>query len=117
MSDCPLSGVFLLLLFPALPTRAAAAARNTDQGRSRKNMIMTANTSRTQFSGPSRPGLAKSTQAAAPVAALTRPAKAIAAPSHDEIGLRAYEIWLSTGKQSGRDQEHWFQAEHELSRE
>jgi hypothetical protein len=47
---------------------------------------------------------------------LPKPAKAKAAPSHDEIVLKAYEIWLSTGKQSGHDQEHWFQAEHELSR-
>ena len=77
---------------------------------------MTAITSRTQFPGSSQPGFAKPTQAAAPVAALPKPAKAKATPSHDEIVLKAYEIWLSTGKQSGHDQEHWFQAEHELSR-
>ena len=76
---------------------------------------MTTNTSGTQFSGSSQPGGKKPTQAAATLAFLRNPLKkAKAAPSHEEIVLRAYEIWLSTGKESGRDQEHWFQAEREL---
>ena len=77
---------------------------------------MTANTGRTQFSGSSQAGFTNSTRIAAAVAALPNSTTAKAAPSHDEIVLRAYEIWLSTGKESGRDQEHWFQAEQELNR-
>jgi Protein of unknown function (DUF2934) len=76
---------------------------------------MTTNTSKTQFSGSSQPGSTKSTQAVALVAALPERSKAKAAASHEDIVLRAYEIWLSTGKESGHDQEHWFQAERELS--
>jgi hypothetical protein len=37
------------------------------------------------------------------------------APSHERIAARAYEIWQATGRPSGHDQEHWFQAERELS--
>lgn len=78
-------------------------------------MSMTTNTGATQFSGSSQRGLTKPTPAVAAMTALPNPAKAKAVPSHEDIVLRAYEIWLSTGKESGRDQEHWFQAERELS--
>ncbi len=33
---------------------------------------------------------------------------------HDEIARRAYELWQKGGRQPGRDQEYWFQAEAEL---
>ena len=35
-------------------------------------------------------------------------------PSHEEIKQRAFEIWEREGRVSGRDAEHWFQAEAEL---
>jgi hypothetical protein len=76
---------------------------------------MTTNTDKTQFSGSPKSGSAKPTLAAAAGAFLRNPLKATqAAPAHEEIVLRAYEIWLSTGKESGHEQEHWFQAEREL---
>jgi Protein of unknown function (DUF2934) len=78
---------------------------------------MTANTSRTPFPGSSQPGQAKPTAAATALSFLHNPPKkANAAPSKEDISLKAYEIWLATGKEPGRDQEHWFQAEQELSR-
>jgi hypothetical protein len=43
------------------------------------------------------------------------PRKAKAAPSDVEISRKAYDIWLSTGQEPGNDQEHWFQAEQQLS--
>jgi hypothetical protein len=77
---------------------------------------MTANTSSIQSSGSSPSGFAKPTFAASAGALLRTPIKkAKAAPSHEEIVLRAYEIWLAKEKESGHDQEHWFQAERELS--
>ncbi|MFO1475173.1 MAG: DUF2934 domain-containing protein [Verrucomicrobiota bacterium] len=36
-------------------------------------------------------------------------------PTHDEIARRAYEIFLERGSPEGRDQEHWYAAESELS--
>lgn len=79
-------------------------------------MVMTAHTSRSQFSGPSQPGSAKPIPAAATVAVLSNPPrKAKAAPSDVEISRKAYDIWLSTGQEPGNDQEHWFQAEQQLS--
>jgi hypothetical protein len=33
---------------------------------------------------------------------------------HDKIRDRAYEIWDRDGRQSGRDEEYWLQAEREL---
>lgn len=78
-------------------------------------MIMMANTSRTQVSGATQPRPAKPTQTVAGFGILSKSSStAKAAPTHEEIVLRAYEIWLSREKESGRDQEHWFQAEREL---
>jgi hypothetical protein len=37
-----------------------------------------------------------------------------AAPAHTAIANRAYEIWLSRGREMGNDQKHWFQAELQL---
>ncbi|HXR46612.1 MAG TPA: DUF2934 domain-containing protein [Candidatus Limnocylindrales bacterium] len=77
---------------------------------------MTTNTDKTQFSGSQKSGSAKPTLAAAAGAFLRNPLKkANAAPSEAEISTKAYEIWLSTGQQPGHDQEHWFQAEQQLS--
>ncbi len=77
---------------------------------------MTTNISRTRFSGSSQPGQAKPTAAATALSFLHNPPKQVkAAPSKEDISLKAYEIWLATGKEPGRDQEHWFQAEQELS--
>ncbi len=36
------------------------------------------------------------------------------APTHDEIALMAYEIYLSRGATDGQDLEDWFQAERTL---
>lgn len=35
-------------------------------------------------------------------------------PSHDEIAVRAYELFLDRGGEHGRDQEDWFTAQNEL---
>ncbi len=36
-------------------------------------------------------------------------------PSHDEIAMRAYELWDKGGRQPGRDLEDWLHAEAELT--
>ena len=36
-------------------------------------------------------------------------------PSHDEITRRAYQIYLDRGCPQGRDLEHWFEAEQQLT--
>jgi hypothetical protein len=73
------------------------------------------NTGKYPSSGSREPGTAKPTQAAAAIAFLRNPPKkAKAAPSPEEISMKAYEIWLSQGQKQGFDQEHWFQAEQQL---
>lgn len=37
-----------------------------------------------------------------------------AAPSQAKVAQLAYEIWISTGRQPGRDQQNWFEAEWQL---
>jgi hypothetical protein len=37
-----------------------------------------------------------------------------ATPTWEEIEIKAYEIWLSRGREQGNDQEHWFEAERQL---
>jgi len=44
-----------------------------------------------------------------------KPAVEMAAPSHDEIARRSYEIFLEHGAVHGHDTEHWVQAERELT--
>jgi hypothetical protein len=87
----------------------------TNENRKQKEKIMTINTGKNQYAGPLQSGPAKTTMIAAAKAALRKPFKTEkAVPSHEEIVVRAYEIWLATGQQPGHDQEHWFQAEREL---
>lgn len=38
-------------------------------------------------------------------------------PSHDDIARRAYQHWESSGRSEGNDQDHWYNAERELSGE
>lgn len=35
-------------------------------------------------------------------------------PTHEQISRRAYEIWIQSGCEIGRDSENWAQAEREL---
>ena len=37
-------------------------------------------------------------------------------PSHEEISLRAYEIYLERGGHPGNEMDDWLQAERELER-
>jgi hypothetical protein len=37
-------------------------------------------------------------------------------PAHDEIALRAHELYLQSGCQPGRDKEFWLEAERQLQR-
>jgi len=47
-----------------------------------------------------------------------RPAAAFtAAPTHDDIAMRAYERFLERGAQHGQDFEDWLTAERELQRQ
>jgi len=78
---------------------------------------MTMNTGKYPSSGSRQPIVTKPTQAAVAVAFPQNPPKqAKAAPSQADISMKAYEIWLAQGQKHGFDQEHWFQAEMQLSR-
>ena len=37
-------------------------------------------------------------------------------PTHEEIALRAHELYLQSGCQLGRDKEFWLEAERQLQR-
>lgn len=54
----------------------------------------------------------KAAAAAKPIAAAVVSTKAV---PMDAVARKAYEIFISEGCQHGRDQEHWFRAEAELS--
>jgi len=41
-------------------------------------------------------------------------AEATHTPSHDEIAVRAYEIYLSRGTLPGNDLDNWLEAERQL---
>jgi len=48
-------------------------------------------------------------------ASATEPrAQAARRPSHDEIAMRAFQIYLSRGKWPGRNVEDWLEAERQL---
>jgi hypothetical protein len=51
------------------------------------------------------------------VATMAPPRKSAAAPTHDQIAARAREIWQRNGRQAGRDQENWLEAERQLRAE
>ena len=36
-------------------------------------------------------------------------------PTTEEVARRAYEIWQTEGSPTGRDADHWFEAERQLS--
>lgn len=57
--------------------------------------------------------IARSRTASAPRSFASR-AKTKAAPTRDQIARRAYEIYLARGKNDGREQDDWLQAEREL---
>ncbi len=39
------------------------------------------------------------------------------APTHEQIALRAHELYVRSGHQPGRDQEFWLEAERQLKEE
>jgi hypothetical protein len=43
------------------------------------------------------------------------PSRNAGPPTRDQIAQRAYEIFVERGRPEGRDQEHWFEAEAQLS--
>ena len=43
-----------------------------------------------------------------------RNAAAMGAPSHAEIAVRAYQLWLEQGRPPGSADRNWLEAEHEL---
>jgi len=64
----------------------------------------------------SKSGKSKNAKAAAKAAPAAKPVKAPGRqdPTPEEIGLRAYEIYVSEGCQEGSDLENWLRAEKEL---
>lgn len=51
-------------------------------------------------------------QAVPPAASPSEPPKP--APTPAQIAQCAYEIWVETGKEAGRDEKNWFEAEWQL---
>lgn len=57
--------------------------------------------------------MSKKVKSTLPAAKKTRPARS--APTHEEIALRAYEIYLERGGAPGSALEDWTRAESELT--
>ena len=107
----------LSLSFYSLPcqTGAARAVQNKRNNSTRKNKDMITNTGQTSSPNSRDRGAVKSTQAAAVSLASPKPTRREATPpSNADIATKAYEIWLSRGKEAGNDQHHWFEAKRQL---
>ncbi len=70
------------------------------------------------------PDKPKAARAAKPRAAKAAPAAATAvavaepfAPTHEQIAVRAHELFVRSGHQHGREQEFWLEAERQLNEE
>ena len=102
------------LLSSARKAGAAVAAQHK-QKQVQKEKSMTANT---RYTGPPTPRERhdmKPTHMAMASASLPNPSKPQkAVPSQVAIAEKAYEIWLSLGQVTGRDQQNWFEAEQQL---
>ncbi len=91
----------------------AASAIQTIVIGKKATMIMNAGQTSSTSPRPSAP-LKPSHAAATGVSLLSPSKKEKAAPTRAEIEKKAYEIWLSLGKEPGQDQKHWFEAERQL---
>lgn len=56
--------------------------------------------------------MSKKLKSSLPAARKSRPTQST--PTHEEIALRAYEIYLERGSTPGHDLEDWIRAEREL---
>jgi len=71
-------------------------------------------TNKAQTNSPDR-GAVKSTSAVAANIASPKPTRQETTCLSDaNIATRAYELWLSSGQETGHDQEHWFEARRQL---
>lgn len=71
-------------------------------------------TKKEQTSSPNQVSV-KSILAAAASVASPKPTRQQAThPSDADIAIKAYEIWLSRGREMGNDQQHWFEAKRQL---
>jgi hypothetical protein len=76
---------------------------------------MAMNTAQTSSTTSRQSGSTKPTSATAAGVSLLDPTrKEQLALSQAEIAKKAYEIWLSLGREPGQDQKHWFEAERQL---
>ncbi|HVU49403.1 MAG TPA: DUF2934 domain-containing protein [Polyangia bacterium] len=60
----------------------------------------------------------KTEKTSAPKTSKAKSAKAVVrkrAPTHEEIAIRSYELYLARGAEPGHAEEDWLQAERELS--
>jgi hypothetical protein len=66
------------------------------------------------MSVPETPKRTKSKVASVPTIVPKSPKTFRAMPSHQQISLRAYEMYQSGGCNHGRDQSDWYKAEKEM---
>ena len=66
---------------------------------------------------PTAYGNNRSEQGSGGTATLSPPRAAAVGPTHEQIAARAREIWVRHGRQTGRDQENWLEAERQLRAE
>jgi hypothetical protein len=72
--------------------------------------------SKSGYSKGDKPAPAPAAKAAAPAKPASKPVKGPGRyePSQEEIGIRAFEIYVSEGCQEGSDLDNWLRAEKEL---
>ena len=73
--------------------------------------------SRTPSSSRSMPALISATprtRRSSTRSTIETPSVATPSPSHEEIAVRAHELYVQSGFQSGREVEFWLEAEREL---
>ncbi len=68
------------------------------------------------MASPRAPGVVGPRDTGSPTPSVSRSGRGQSpTPSHDQIAVRAYEIWLGRGKPEGTDHEDWVEAERQLS--
>ena len=63
---------------------------------------------------PETPKRTRSKVASLPTIVPKSPKTFLSMPSHQQISLRAYELYQSGGYKDGRDQSDWYKAEREM---
>lgn len=92
-------------------TKPAAKTKKTDTAKTPEVKITTKTPPKPKVTSKTKPSTKTKTKKSAAKAVTFDP------PSHEQISIRAFEIWMGKGRPFGQDKQIWHQAEAELAAE